>query len=617
MELLQVEPVTQRSLRLHPSPRPRHVPDLVAARLTRLRAVPLNLALRPRPREPGGRDHIVGRLLAAPLFRMDTRIDHQPRRAEQKRLKISRPLQRRRIRTKFVGKLLRIQRPAFRIGREEADLAQRRDILRFLREADLEVMPRHALVIGQRRQRVFRPVADVLQIDEVDRRTAAIERGAVVIAVRRAILDLDRHRADFERLRRHIGKRLGQFRVHCLDAVVQPGDQLGPAFRGVRVKLVRRHVQLRQPLADGPGREALRLEDRIELRGDLRDLRQADAVDLVGAHRRRGRLVERHRVDRVAVRYAPDAVAGFGGRFQPLDQGDLAVERRIDLRVDDLRSARLPVAGEALGGGTLHQRLDDARRRGRLAPQLPHLAERQVERPAGREQAARRLGLLHRAFLIQDGAELIEPRQISLCVRRRRDRVCGVEEVGHLEIGAALLEDPIRADRTVHAERLGRGDLRAQRIAHHFEVQLGRRRQACAVVARETGERRLGLGDITRALVGRTRRELALQACERSLVETQRCRELGRPRHAALEDALEVRVERGIAARLRECRGREQRGGKRGDTARCEELATIHDELSRKCPDCLRRLRSRPPGAHDRSFLDAVAGNLSGYRLFD
>ena len=65
---LQVELRAQRGLAPACALDPRGVADLVAARLPGLRAVPLDLALAARPGEAGGRDHVVGRLFAAPAL---------------------------------------------------------------------------------------------------------------------------------------------------------------------------------------------------------------------------------------------------------------------------------------------------------------------------------------------------------------------------------------------------------------------------------------------------------------------------------------------------------------------------------------------------------------------
>ena len=108
---------------------------------------------------------------------------------------------------------------------------------------------------------------------------------------------------------------------------------------------------------------------------------------------------------------------------------------------------------------------------------------------AGREIAARRLDPLHRAVLVERDRERLEPRQIGLGVVLGVDRVGGVEEIGHREIGAALLEDPVGPDRAVEAEALRRDHLVGQRIGDDLEVELRRRRQRRAVDRRELGQR--------------------------------------------------------------------------------------------------------------------------------
>ena len=177
---------------------PGDVADLVATRLADLGAVAFHLALGSRPREPSRRDHIVGRLLAAPALEMDAGVDREARGAEQEGLEIS-GLFDSAVSAKLIRQLLRIKRPAFRVGREAAGLADRRDVLRFLGDADLQMMPGDALVVGQRGKRIFRPVAGVLEVDEVDCGPGAVERGGPVIAVRRAVLDLGRDAPDLER----------------------------------------------------------------------------------------------------------------------------------------------------------------------------------------------------------------------------------------------------------------------------------------------------------------------------------------------------------------------------------------------------------------------------------
>ena len=76
---------------------------------------------------------------------------------------------------------------------------------------------------------------------------------------------------------------------------------------------------------------------------------------------------------------------------------------------------------------------------GAALAQLAHLAEREIDRPGRREEAARRLGALLGRVVVEHRRELLKARQIGFGIGRIVDRVRRVEEVGHREIGAALL----------------------------------------------------------------------------------------------------------------------------------------------------------------------------------
>ena len=83
---------------------------------------------------------------------MEARIDDQARGAEQERLEEAGAAERIvGIDAQLVGELLGVERPAFGVGREETKLAERRDVLRFLRDTDLQVMAGDAFVIAERR----------------------------------------------------------------------------------------------------------------------------------------------------------------------------------------------------------------------------------------------------------------------------------------------------------------------------------------------------------------------------------------------------------------------------------------------------------------------------------
>ena len=70
--------------------------------------------------------------------------------------------------------------------------------------------------------------------------------------------------------------------------------------------------------------------------------------------------------------------------------------------------------------------------------QLAHLPQRQIDRPAGREEAAGRLGALFGRVVVEQRGKLVEARQIGLGVPGIVDRVGGVEEVG-VSIAPSLL----------------------------------------------------------------------------------------------------------------------------------------------------------------------------------
>src|SRR5690242_17895534 len=150
---------------------------------------------------------------------MEAGIDDESGGAKQEGLKEAGAAERIvRINAELVGELLGIKRPAFRISGEEAQFSERRYVLRLLGDTDLEVVPGHAFVIAERGQRIFRPVAKILEVDEIDCRARAIERRSAIIAVRRAVLNLRWNAADLQRLVGQGRESVRQAAVHVLDA---------------------------------------------------------------------------------------------------------------------------------------------------------------------------------------------------------------------------------------------------------------------------------------------------------------------------------------------------------------------------------------------------------------
>ena len=568
MKLLDVEGVAQFRLGGGAGLGPDAMADLVTGRLPRLGAVAFDLPLAARLSKAGLFHHIGGRLLAAPALGVNAGVDHQPRRAEEEGLEIARAVERRRIAAQLIRQLFGIKRPAFGIGAHEGDLAQHRDIARGLRGRNLQMMARHAFMIGERAQPIFRPVAHIFQVDEIDGRARPVERGAVIIAVRRTILDLDRHGADFQPRVGNGGKSLGQLRLHRVDVAIELGEQGGAALRVVGIELGRLDIELGQPLAHGAAGIARALEDGVELRADVGDLLQPHGVNLVGGQVGRGGLLERGGVDFIAARGAPHAVAGRRARAQRLDRGDLFVERGIDRLFDDRARLRLPVARDALGRSALHQRLHHRTVGGRLPAQLLELAQRQVERPGRRQIAARRFVPLQRRVSAQIAGEGVEPRDIGFAIGAVVDRVRGIEEVGGAEIAAALLEDAIGPLHAVEAEGARRDRLLPQRIEDDVEVEALRVGQAGALERLQLLDRGPGRGQFLHHARLAVVVQLALRAGARALVEAKAGDEHRRQVEHALEDGGEGGGQARIVAaalcarHLRE--GARRGGGERG-----------------------------------------------------
>src|SRR5579884_696464 len=111
-------------------------------------------------------------------------------------------------------------------------------------------MPGDALVIAERRKRVLGPITKVLEVDEIDCRTRAIECCRSIIAIRGAILDFRRDSADLEGLIRQGCKGAWKPRVHVLDATVEIDKDIGTSALGIRPCLRWRFAKRVQPLTD-------------------------------------------------------------------------------------------------------------------------------------------------------------------------------------------------------------------------------------------------------------------------------------------------------------------------------------------------------------------------------
>src|SRR5205085_12583915 len=106
-------------------------------------------------------------------------------------------------------------------------------------------------------------------------------------------------------------------------------------------------------------------------------------------------------VDGLAVVQPPRSITGTRRRLESLDCGDLPIERRIDLLLDDRGRAALPIAGNTFGLRSAGERLDHRiAGRGHVA-KLAHLPKGQVERPSGGKEATCSLRLLLSRVIVE------------------------------------------------------------------------------------------------------------------------------------------------------------------------------------------------------------------------
>src|SRR4029079_3671985 len=153
VEGLEIELRSERGLRLVALPVDLAVADLVAARLPRPGAIPVDFA----------RDffwirsvHVheeADALLARPLLGVNSGVDDQAAGAERDRLQVTEAADVILVvGAELVGELLRIQPPAFRVGVEGEDLADSRHLVRVFTLPDVA---RDRLVEGQVGQAVL------------------------------------------------------------------------------------------------------------------------------------------------------------------------------------------------------------------------------------------------------------------------------------------------------------------------------------------------------------------------------------------------------------------------------------------------------------------------------
>ena len=348
------------------------------------------------------------------------------------------------IGAQFVGQLFRVQPPALDVGREAQQVHQQRRRLALLLQADLQVVARRRLVIGQGRQGPGWPFRRVLQIDPVDAGPRPIQAGRVVIAHRRAGLDLGRDALDLDLGLGQAAEGVGQTGLHVGHLGVQLGDQLGLAGVGVGVDVFGIVPQGLDPLGDRTLCQALGLQQDIGARRQIRHLFHAGAVDLVGGQPGRGDVAQAVGVILLALRQAAHRGLVHGVRLGGLEYGVLGGQGRIDPLGHKPFDLGAPVAGQALGAGAVDNRLGQGRGRRRRRQDAVLLADGLGQDEVGRDDAQRIVFLQSIRLGHQNVGEGVDAGDIGVGVGGRLDRVLVGQEVGRGLIGAALLADAVR-----------------------------------------------------------------------------------------------------------------------------------------------------------------------------
>ena len=137
----------------------------------------------------------------------------------------------------------------------------------------------------------------------------------------------------------------GQAPGHGRDLRPQLFEQGFAPRIGIGIELVGPLVQRDQPLADAALRHALRLQDAVDARADLRHLRQPEPVDLVAGHLGGGRRSGRGGIIGLAVRQPPDARVMDRSASQFGDERALPIERGEDPLAHQSRNRLRPFRG--------------------------------------------------------------------------------------------------------------------------------------------------------------------------------------------------------------------------------------------------------------------------------
>jgi hypothetical protein len=218
-------------------------------------------------------------------------------------------------------------------------------------------------------------------------------------------------------------------------------------------------------------------------------------MDLVAAHRHRGRSLGSGGIIGIAVGQAPAARVVHRLAAQFGDQRALALERREDLARDDRGRLGYAIVGQIgrlkLGGKARHHHSLVGRR----LEQGAQLLQRRVEDIVRREHAACGIGPLLLGAVVERFGKGGEPREIGIRLARIAHADLRLEEVGHVAIWTGQLaqhigREPAEAAAIGEALRTGQGA--GQLIADHFVIERRRWRQALRAERAQLGEFCLG-----------------------------------------------------------------------------------------------------------------------------
>src|SRR6266404_708169 len=272
-------------------------------------------------------------LLARPVHRVHSGVDHQPHRAPHFVAELPELGIRIGVQPKILAKTLAVQRPAFH-ERGVADVpAKLRRVFHLLRQRNLQMVPRHSFMQRERFHLVLRPRVQIVRVHEVAARSASRRRSRLVISGRlRRRLEI-RNGADAVRQARQLTEKMRQPRIDTLgnDAiavhqilglVIKNPDVIAQKFGEV----VEASLKFRRP------------DDLIHLGANPFHLAKADFVNLLRRKVQRSLPANMKSVSRRAIRKSDSRnVLATSGKVSGSDViVQLAKGRRNRTRVNAL-----------------------------------------------------------------------------------------------------------------------------------------------------------------------------------------------------------------------------------------------------------------------------------------